>query len=157
MTQPSKTGQKPDPNAGRNDRGQFRPGNRANPRGRPNGSRNRASLLLDRLAESDAEAILQTVLDAARGGDLKAAEIVLSRVWPARKGRPVRLALPPLTSVQDVPGAMAALLAAAAEGTLTPDEAGALASVVDACRKAHELVDIERRLAALEAQEGHSP
>jgi hypothetical protein len=64
----------------------FQNGNTAG-RGRPEGSRNKATLLLDRLADDEAEAIQRQVIEAAKGGDLKAAELILARIWPPRRGR----------------------------------------------------------------------
>ena len=68
----------------------FEPGNAGGP-GRPEGSRNKATIILDALADGEAEAVLRKVIEAAMSGDLKAAEIVLSRVWPPRKGRGIRI------------------------------------------------------------------
>ena len=75
--------------------GRFREGQSGNPAGRRPGSRNRASLVLDALADGEAEAVLQAMVRRAVEGDVKAAEIVLGRAWPVRKGRPVSLDLPP--------------------------------------------------------------
>ena len=74
MIDASKTAEKP--------RGRpFRKGNKANPRGRPAGSRNRATLLLDELAEGEATGILRRTIAAAKRGDMRATELVLSRIW----------------------------------------------------------------------------
>jgi len=48
--------------------------------GRPQGSRNAASLLLDKLAEGDGEATVKQVIEAAKAGDMRAAEIILARM-----------------------------------------------------------------------------
>ena len=60
-------------------RGLFQPGGPGGP-GRPQGSRNAASLLLDKMAEGDGEATLKQVIEAAKGGDMRAAEIILARI-----------------------------------------------------------------------------
>ena len=57
----------------------FEPGGPGGP-GRPQGSRNAASLLLDKLAEGDGEATLKQVIEAAKSGDMRAAEIILARI-----------------------------------------------------------------------------
>jgi hypothetical protein len=49
-------------------------------RGRPAGSRNRATLILDALAAGEAETLLRTVLQQATAGDMRATELVLSRI-----------------------------------------------------------------------------
>ena len=66
----------------------FKPGNPGGP-GRPAGSRNAATLLLDKIADDAGENILRKMVEAAEGGDMRAGELVLSRIWPARKGRPI--------------------------------------------------------------------
>lgn len=129
----------------------FEPGHPGGP-GRPVGSRNKATLLLDQLAEGDAQAVLEKQLELAKGGDQRAAEIVLSRVWPVRKGRTVNLSIPTLKSAPDIVAALGAVADAVAGGEITPDEGQAVASVLEVKRKAIETVDLEARIAALEQE-----
>jgi hypothetical protein len=131
--------------------GKWKPGQSGNPRGKPKGARNHVLLALDKIGGEAAQAVLEKAVEAAKGGDARAAELILSRVWPARKGRPVALTLPPVLTAADLPAALAAVVAAAAAGDLTTEEAAAVAGVLDMQRKAIETADIERRLAALEA------
>src|SRR5215203_5391739 len=79
----------------RGGRGKFAAGTRPGP-GRPKGERARLAAALDALAAADAEAVLAAVLAAAKGGDMAAARVILDRLWPAPKGRPLELALPPV-------------------------------------------------------------
>jgi hypothetical protein len=118
--------------------------------GRPKGSRNRASLLLDAIGDAAAEEVLRKVVDRARGGDLKAAEMLLSRIWPPRRSRPVEIDLPAMKAAEDVVAALAAVAAEMAAGRLSPDEAQAVAAVLEIQRKAIETADLEQRIAALE-------
>lgn len=137
-------------NDGRKTRGRpFQPGNRLG-RGRPAGSRNRATLVLDALAEGEAEMLLRTVLEQAKAGDTRAAEMVLARVWPVRRGRPATLSLPPIRAVSDVVAALGAVADAMAVGKVTPEEASAVAGVLEVHRRAVETVDLEKRLHRLE-------
>jgi hypothetical protein len=69
--------------------------------------------------------VLEAMVRRAKEGDLKAAEFVLARAWPVRKGRPVALDLPSVATAQGAAAAFAAVLAALAEGRLTPEEAAA--------------------------------
>jgi len=133
--------------------GRFQPGHPGGP-GRPLGSRNRATVLLDELAEGEegAKAILQAVVDKAKAGDMRAAEIVLQRIWPVRKGRSVALTLPAIKTAVDVVAAIGAVADAVARGDLTPDEGNAVASILEAKRKAIETVQLESRVAALEKE-----
>jgi hypothetical protein len=137
-------------NDGRKTRGRpFQPGNRLG-RGRPAGSRNAASVLLDKLAEGECEALLRTVLEQAKAGDTRAAEVVLARVWPVRRGRPVALSLPPIKTAADVVAALGAVADAMAAGALTPEEASAVAGVFEAKRKAIETAALEDRVHRME-------
>lgn len=131
----------------------FRKGQSGNPAGRPRGSKNKVLLALDMIGAEAAEGVLNKAVEAAKGGDIRAAELILSRCWPARKGRTVAFPLPPVQSAADVLAAVSAVVAAVAAGDLTPDEGQQLAAVLEASRKTIELADVERRLAALEAQQ----
>ena len=127
----------------------FRPGNPGGP-GRPAGSRNTATLMLDKLAEGDAKAILQMQLDKAKEGDARAAELILSRVWPPRKGRAVALKLPAIDTAADLVKALGKVASAVAAGEITPDEGQAVSAVLETKRRAIETVELESRIAALE-------
>src|SRR4051794_28413388 len=101
-------------NSGEKQGGRFERGQSGNPQGRPAGSRNKASILLDKIADDEAEAIQRRVIDAAKAGDLKAAELLLARIWPPRRGRTVRLGLPSIRVAEGVSEAMAAVVDAMA-------------------------------------------
>ena len=131
--------------------GRFPGGQSGNPAGRRPGSRNRASLVLDALAEGEAEAVLQAMVERAKEGDLKAAEIVLARAWPVRKGRPVALALPAVDTASGAAAAFAEVLAALAEGRLTPEEAGAVTTLLEAHVRALEAAGRRREHGKMEA------
>lgn len=138
-------------NAGQTRRGRpFEPGNRAG-RGRKAGSRNRASLAADALAQGELTEILTALLAKAKGGDIAAASIVLSRAWPARKGRPVLFEMPPVVKADDIVAAIGAVAGAVAIGSLTPEEAASIAAVLETQRKAVESADLAKRIEALEA------
>ena len=130
---------------------QFQPGNPGGP-GRPQGSRNAATFALDRIADEAGKDILKKMVEAAKSGDMRAAELVLQRIWPARKSRPIALTLPAIQSASDVVAAVGAVADAVGAGDITPDEGQAVASILEAKRKAIETVDLEARLSALEKE-----
>ncbi len=130
----------------------YSPGKSGNPAGKPRGAKNRVLLALDRVGADNAQAILEVAVEAARSGDLRAVELILSRAWPARKGRPVSLALPLVQTAADLPGALAAVVAAVTAGDVTLEEGQAVAAILEAQRRGIELADHERRLEALEAR-----
>ncbi len=129
--------------------GRFRPGNRAG-RGRQHGSRNTATVLLDKLLADEGEAILRATIATAMAGDASAQRALLDRLMPVRKGRPVPLALPEVTTAEGVLKALAEVVARMADGTLTPDEAATIASVVAAPKAILEVQEMDRRIVELE-------
>jgi hypothetical protein len=141
-------------NSGEMQGSRFKPGQPGNLRGKRPGSRNRASVVLDKMLADDGADVVQAVLAAVKGGDMQAARLVLDRIVPVRKGRPIRLDLPTIESAADVLTALSSTVAAMAEGEITPDEATVVAGVLETKRKAIETVELEARLARLEQQAG---
>ena len=72
--------------------------------------------------------------------------MLLDRILPIRKGVAVEIDLPALETAGDVVAAINHVAQAMAEGEITPEEAQVIASVIEAQRKAVELLEIERRL-----------
>lgn len=135
----------------------FAPGQSGNPTGRPQGSRNKASILLDKILLNDAGAVALAVVKAAKQGDMQAARMILDRAAPIPRGRAVKLQLPDIAAAKDVLAAQAAAVAAMARGEITPDEAATVANVLELKRRALETADIEARVAALEQKAKGEP
>ncbi|WP_201835053.1 DUF5681 domain-containing protein [Microvirga zambiensis] len=140
----------PDPRKNaQNTRGKpFEPGNS----GRPRGSRNKATLALEALLDGEAEALTRKAVEMALGGDTTAMRLVMDRILPPRKDRPVTFALPKLETPADAVKASAALVEAVASGDLTPSEAEDLSRLVDRYVRAVETTDILERLESLEGE-----
>ena len=128
----------------------FAPGVSGNPSGRPKGARAAAFAALDDLAVEAAPEVLQALIARALEGDPRAAELVFKRAWPERKGRPITVTLPVMTDAGGLAAGMAAVSTAMGSGDITPDEATAIAAVLDVQRRAIQLDDHEARLKALE-------
>jgi Family of unknown function (DUF5681) len=131
---------------------QFKPGQSGNPKGRKAGCRNHATILLDKVAETSAVDLLKTVIAKAEKGDMTAAGLILARIWPPRKGRPVRVPLPPIEALADLPAAVASLVAAVADGTLSPDEGQAIAAMLETQRRTIETIELARQVDELKQQ-----
>ncbi|APT48426.1 hypothetical protein BSA145_21410 (plasmid) [Bacillus safensis] len=84
----------------------------------------------------------------------QALEALGKRIWPERRGKPVRFALLEIKTAADIVPALAAVAQAVANGSLTPEEGQAVAGVLETQRKAIETVDLEARIAAMEAAGG---
>ena len=142
MGDPTNTGRKPD--------GTFAPGNRGNPAGKPKGARHRTTVMLEKILADGAEAVVHAMVEAAKSGDVQAGKIILDRIVPVRKGRPVPIDLPEVTTADGVLKALGAVVVAMSRGELTPDEAQTVAAVVAAPKAIIETQELERRLLALE-------
>jgi hypothetical protein len=122
-------------NTGRKRRGAFQPGRSGNPAGRPKGARNRATIAAEMLLEGEAQTLTRKAIELAKAGDTTALRLCLERLLPPRKDRAISFELPPIVSVDDAPRAIGALLAAVADGRITPSEAVVVTSLIDAqCR-----------------------
>lgn len=129
----------------------FAPGTSGNPAGKPRGVRHKSTVLLQALLEKGAQEIVETVITQAKAGDLTACRLVLDRLMPVAKERPIKIKLPEIVTAADAAAAQDAILQAVAAGELLPTEGTNLAGIVEARRKAIETEDLERQLMALEA------
>ena len=120
--------------------------------GRPQGSRNAASIVLNRIMAEDGEAVVRAMLKAAKEGDVQAGKAILDRVAPARRGARVPLALPKVETAGDVLAALARVVEAMGEGNVSPEEAATMVQVIAAPRAVFEAHEVERRLASIEAE-----
>ena len=129
--------------------GRWKPGESGNPKGKPPGSGELQKLRA--AIGAYVPAIIERLVNAACGGDVQAARLLLERV------------LPPVKAVEqvqpvDMPtdGSLAAqgraVLAAVAAGQLSPGQGGQLLAAIGALARVIELDELERRLADLEAR-----
>jgi hypothetical protein len=132
----------------------FEKGKSGNPKGRPEGSRNKATLAAQALIDGRGNALVEKALELALAGDGPVLKAMLDRLIPARKDSPIVLAgLPKIEGTADLVKASSAILEAVAKGTITPGEGQALAGLVEGHRRTVETVEMEARLTALEKQE----
>jgi hypothetical protein len=134
----------------------FEKGNRFST-GRAPGSRNKSTVWLDQLGNEGTEKVIGVVQDLAEKGDMRAASIVLARTWPHRRGRPVKIDLPKVETTSGLVQAHAAVVAAMAEGELTPDEAASVGALLETQRRAIETHDHELRIQELERKKAEKP
>jgi hypothetical protein len=109
-------------------------------------------LALEALLDGEAEALTRKAIDMALDGDTTAMRLVMDRIMPPRKDRPVMFTLPKLETPADAVKASAALVEAVASGDLTPSEADDLSRLVDRFVRAVETTDVLERLESLEAE-----
>ena len=129
--------------------GRFAKGNPGGP-GRPR-ARERIAALDQRVAEAGDE-LIEAALKVAKGGNVKAIEMLLDRIWPARRGRPVEIDAPAIRGTPDLVPATAAVTNAVLNGDVTPREGAAAARVIQTHGRMITLVDLERRMRELEEE-----
>jgi hypothetical protein len=73
---------------------------------------------------------------------------------PGPQGETVTLELPAMDTIENVTKAAATVLRVVSEGKITVSVGRDLVSIIDAQRRSMELIDIDRRLTALETARG---
>jgi hypothetical protein len=136
---------------GRDPSGRFGSGNTGRPRG-AKGKRPALLRALDDMVSGDAEDIIRGVVKAALDGDTRAAEILLRRIWPEPKGRPITASIdiPKLNGATSLTDAIGAIATAVCKGELSPEEGTAVAGLFDMKRRAHETAEFDERLKRIE-------
>ncbi len=132
----------------------FQKGKSGNAAGKPVGARNKATMAVLALMATGAEEMTKAVINAAKGGDLSAARLVLERLAPPMRERPVSIDLPDTATGEGISQAQQAILEAVGAGELLPGEGQSLAGLVEGRRKALETLELERRIAVLEERNG---
>ena len=132
----------------------FQPGQSGNPAGKKPGTRNRATMLIEQMIGDEAERITGNLIRSALEGKPWAIQACLRRAAPPARSRTVSLDLPKADTPAAVLAAGARLVEAAASGEIAPDEADRLSALLDKQRLALETVELERRIAKLEAELG---
>jgi hypothetical protein len=127
----------------------WTPGQSGNPKGRPPGT-----TLAGRLREAvdeEFDAIVKTIMDAAKAGDMQAASLLLARVVPAMKPiqGPIKVNMPGETLTEKA----GAILDAVSRGELSSADAKQLLDGLGQVARITEIDELERRLAALEAKQ----
>lgn len=128
----------------------FQRGVSGNPGGRPIGARGALKAALGEVPADRLGRIVERILALAEQGDLRAAEIVLARLWPVRRGCPVPIALPRIAGAADLVAAHAVVVAAMGDGAISPEEGAAVQAVLEGARRSMETADLLARLDALE-------
>src|SRR5690349_20296166 len=118
----------------------FEKGQSGNLAGRPPGARNRATIAAEVLLEGEAEALTRKAIELALEGDTTALKLCLERIVPQRRSRSVAFDLPPIERVEDLAGAIGAILQDVARGRLLLDEGATLVGMMESKRRAMETI-----------------
>ena len=138
--------------SGGNQGGRFPKGQSGNPAGKPKGTRHATTLAAEALLDGEARALTRKAIEMAKAGDVTALRLCLDRIVPPRKSRRINFPLPEADTAESVLKCQAAVVAGVSSGELSPDEAAALSSILEAQRRAIETTDHENRIRELERQ-----
>ena len=130
----------------------FKKGMSGNEKGRPRGSRNKTTLMVQALFDGEAEAIARKVIDRAlEKDDWPALKSCLDHLLPTLKTAPVTFQIPTVETQQDLVAAYNAILSAFSKGEIAADEARVVNELLDGQRRAIEAAELGERVAKLEA------
>ena len=132
----------------------FEPGTSGNANGRPAGCKNRSTLLFQGMVDEQGPALIKKAVRMALEGDSAVMRTLLALLLPPRKDRHVTFELPAVASAEDALNASRLVIAAVADGRLTPSEGAELAKALEVHIRLHTTVELEQGLATLEQQQG---
>jgi hypothetical protein len=134
----------------------WQPGQSGNPAGKRPGTLGAAGKLRSAIA-AKLPALIDRLTAQALDGDTAAAKLLLDRALPPLRpvDRPAKL--PPAEGPTEIAATARAVLTALAQGSATPAEAGTLAGALAALTRVEAATELERRIAALEAQRTDTP
>lgn len=127
----------------------FQPGQSGNPAGRPKGVPNPQARLRLAIAEH-VPAIITRMVEAARDGDVAAASLLLSRVLPPARAESQAVQIE--GAGETLAERAEAIAVATLAGEVPTSTAADLMSVLTGQARIKELVELEERIAALEAK-----
>ena len=130
----------------------WKKGVSGNPNGRPPG-RTATQKVQAALTEGSL-AVAQKVLEAAKGGDMTAAGMVLARVSPALRSQSqaVQFAFDPSLPLSEQ---LAQVAVAVADGQVSPDTGQQISSMLSNLANVRSSENLEERIIALEAKAGN--
>jgi hypothetical protein len=117
--------------------------------GRKPGSKNKSIAFAETLKDMDPQPLLQKAYQLGLSGNVAMLKFLLERMVP--RERLIKLEITAINFADDAVHAMSAIFLEVVEGRITPSEAAALSTMVNASAKAIELEDVTNRLNALEA------
>jgi hypothetical protein len=119
VNNPANPGGSPSDGRIRDAAGQFKKGQSGNPAGKPPGTRNKVAVWAEGIIQDNAEKALNALMEKVAEGDMVAIKMVIDRISPIRK--PAPFAMP--EHLSDKAEMMKVIMAAVADGDLTPGEA----------------------------------
>ena len=127
----------------------FEPGNKLS-QGRPKGSLNKRTLLLQGMVDDQSESILAKGLALAQEGNIGMLRYFLDRVLPRTNDTAINLGALPLDTAEDLVQTQAIVLGKVASGEVTPAQAQQIDALLETRRRLFETHALEQRVKELE-------
>ena len=118
--------------------------------GRKLGSKNRTTAVAAALLDGEAEDLVRKAIELAKAGEPRLLIFFLNRMLP--RDRLIKLDLQAMNFADDPVAALNAVVGAVGEGKITPSEAADLARLIETYIRAIDMVEVIKRLDALESQ-----
>lgn len=118
-------------------------------RGRPRGSRNKATILMEQLGSEAPQKAVKIINDELDAGARWAAAMVV-RVMPRLRGNVIEIDLPAIRTAADVQDAQARTIEAMAHGEITTGDAQTAIDILQNHLRTIEVAVLEKQLEALE-------
>ena len=128
-------------------KGRWKPGESANPAGRPRGSKNPSTKLREMI---DAEAIVKKLETAALSGDVQAARTLLERALPVYRATAEPVKVDGIEGADTLTDKARVVLEAVADGRVPPDIGAQLVTAIGTVARVAEVDELLRRIEALE-------
>jgi hypothetical protein len=131
----------------------FQPGQSGNPAGRPRGSRNKRTLIAEKLFDDHAGDLTHAAIDLAVSGHGPTLRMCMDRIAPPQRHRLLDFDLPELKTAADAAVAANAIVQGVAHGEITIPEATGLMKLVRGFVAVLAAADREKRIARVEAHD----
>jgi hypothetical protein len=127
----------------------FQPGNKLG-RGRPSGSRNKKTVLIEELLADNSEPLLRKALQLALKGNTQMLRLLLDPVLRRPKDAPVTIGPLPMGTPEELLQSQARVMQELASGKLSLNQVEQIFQMLENARKLMETRDIDQRVRAME-------
>ena len=126
----------------------WKPGESGNPNGRPKGALNKKTLISEEF-EKEGSAIARVVIEAAKNGDMQAANIALLRLAPPLKAECKKVTIS-IDTKQSLTNQAKQVLVAIATGEIDPENGRLLIDCIGRFAGLKQIEELEERLTKIE-------
>jgi hypothetical protein len=110
------------------------------------------TVAIRKIVGKEAPAIVKKLCEDAKAGDRMAASLVMRLLPKSRIAEAISFDMPVINDATDLPGAVQKIIAAVADGQLTPGEGQALVGMYEGLGRVITASTYEERIKALETQ-----